>query len=347
MVRGRIHGIARYALELARRLPLLAPDWEFIGLTGPEGSLEVDDALRPSLQLHRCPANYLSIAEQPALLISLLRTSGDLFHATSFSVPLLWRGALVVTLHDANHLALPENYGIDRAAYYRMVVIPRVRTAKAVLTVSEFSRDELAKHLGLRPSRIEIACPGVDERYRPASPGKVEAFRKARGLPGAYFAAVGNVKAHKNLAVLAPVAAELPAPLVLLAGTGAKRKLGFPSSTVEIQALPEEQMPLFYAGATALLLPSRSEGFGLPALEAMACGCPVIASDAGALPEIAGPAALLVSPGIPAHWRDAATRVWSDRHLAQELIEHGFSRAAGFTWEACAKQVLAAYRRAL
>ncbi|HEX9507337.1 MAG TPA: glycosyltransferase, partial [Myxococcales bacterium] len=104
---------------------------------------------------------------------------------------------------------------------------------------------------------------------------------------------------------------------------------------------------LFYAGATALLLPSRSEGFGLPALEAMACGCPVIASDAGALPEIAGPAALLVSPGIPAHWRDAATRVWSDRHLAQELIEHGFSRAAGFTWEACAKQVLAAYRRAL
>ncbi|HEX9508292.1 MAG TPA: glycosyltransferase family 1 protein, partial [Myxococcales bacterium] len=136
MVRGRIHGIARYALELARRLPLLAPDWEFIGLTGPEGSLEVDDALRPSLQLHRCPANYLSIAEQPALLISLLRTSGDLFHATSFSVPLLWRGALVVTLHDANHLALPENYGIDRAAYYRMVVIPRISTAKAVLTVS-------------------------------------------------------------------------------------------------------------------------------------------------------------------------------------------------------------------
>lgn len=347
MVRGRIHGIARYALELARRLPLLAPEWKFIGLTGPEGLSEIDHDLRPSLELLRCPANYLSIAEQPALLLSLLRTSADLFHATSFSVPLLWRGALVVTLHDANHLALPENYGIDRAAYYRMVVIPRVRTAKAVLTVSEFSRDELAKHLGLRTSGIEIASPGVDQRYRPASPEEVEAFRKARGLPVAYFAAVGNVKAHKNLAVLARVAAELPAPLVLLAGTDAKRKLGFPPSTVEIQALPESQMPLFYAAATALLIPSRYEGFGLPALEAMACGSPVIASEAGALPEIAGPAALLVSPDVPAHWRDAAMRIWSDRELVRTLVEQGLSRAARFTWEACAEQVLAAYRRAL
>ena len=347
MVRGRIHGIARYALELARRLPLLAPDWEFIGLTGPERRLEVDDALRPSLALHRCPANYLSIAEQPALLVSLRRTSCDLFHATSFSVPLLWRGSLVVTLHDANHLALPENYGIDRAAYYRMVVIPRVRTAKAVLTVSEFSRDELAIYLASSTSRIQIASPGVDERYRPVSAGEVEVFRKAHRLPGAYFAAVGNVKAHKNLAVLARAAAELPAPVVLLAGAGAKQKLGFPASTVEIQALPEAEMPLFYAAATALLIPSRYEGFGLPALEAMACGCPVIASDAGALPEIAGPAALLVSPDHPAHWRDAAIRVSSDRELVRKLVEQGFSRAAGFTWEACARQVLAAYRRAL
>src|SRR5260370_32662573 len=241
MVRGRIHGIARYALELARRLPLLAPEWEFIGLTGPEGLSDVDDDLRPSLELLRCPANYLSIAEQPALLISLLRASADLFHATSFSVPLLWRGALVVTLHDANHLALPENYGIDRAAYYRMVVIPRVPTAKAVLTGSEFSRNDPAQHLGLPTSGIQTASPGVDERYQPASPAEVDAFRNAGGLPGAYFTAVGNVKAYKNLAVLARVAAELPAPLVLLAGPGAKRKLCFSPSTVESPALPGTQ----------------------------------------------------------------------------------------------------------
>src|SRR3954468_14318168 len=106
MVRGRLHGISRYALELARRLPALAPDWEFVGLTGPDGLPDTLGPLRPTLPCVHCHADFLSVFEQPALAASLLREKPDLFHATSFSIPALWPGRLVSTLHDANHLAL-------------------------------------------------------------------------------------------------------------------------------------------------------------------------------------------------------------------------------------------------
>src|SRR5438128_770674 len=131
MVRGRMHGIARYALELAKRVPSLAPDWRFFGLTDPCGLPDDLGPLRPEIPLVRCAAPYLSLFEQPALLAAL--AGYDLFHATSFSVPRFWPGRLVATLHDANHLALPENYGLSQAAYYRWIVRPRAKSASALL----------------------------------------------------------------------------------------------------------------------------------------------------------------------------------------------------------------------
>src|SRR5260370_273512 len=146
MVRGRMHGIARYALELARRLPKLAPDWEFIGLTGPSG-LDVTPSLEIPLQ--RCAAEFLSPLEQPALLASLLKVGCDLFHATSFSLPALWIGRLVTTLHDVNHLALPENYGLGRQPYYRPAGSPLGKSAPAVPTDSQIFCPAISNYLAL------------------------------------------------------------------------------------------------------------------------------------------------------------------------------------------------------
>lgn len=347
MVRGRLHGIARYALELCRRVPALAPGWELIGLAGPEGLPGDLGPLQPSIPIVRCTAGFLSPFEQPALLASLLKLRPTLFHATSFSLPALWPGRLVATLHDANHVAQPENYGPGRVAYYRLVVAPRAQRARALLTDSEFSREELARHLGLSPYRFQVILPGVDERYKPPSRMDVEEFLRRRGLPRRYFAAVGNTKAHKNLRLLAKLAEDLPAPIALLAGRGAAAELGFPSSTIELRDLPEEEMPLLYGGAEALLLPSKYEGFGLPALEAMACGCPVIASRASALPEVVGEAGVLLPPDDPAAWKEAVLRLGRDEALRRELAELGIERAARFSWEDCARKTFAAYERAL
>lgn len=348
MVRGRLHGIARYALELARRLPALAPDLRFLGLVPPEGLPSGLGALTPSIPLHRARAGFLApLWEQPALLADLLQLSPDVFHATSFSLPGLWTGALVATLHDANHLALPENYSPVHTLYYRLIVGPRAKRASALLTVSEFSREELAKYLDLTPYRFQVIAPGVDAGYQPPSPSEVEAFRQRHRLPERYLAAVGNPKAHKNLGLLAKLAPGLPIPIALLAGKGAARELGFPTSTVELSELPEEEMPLFYGAAQALLLPSRYEGFGLPALEAMAVGCPVLASNVSALPEVTGEAALLLPPDELSAWSEAVLRLLRDEGLRATLKEQGRERASRYTWDVCATRTLAVYRRVL
>ncbi len=347
MVRGPLHGIARYALELARRLPALEPGWQFEGLVGPGFEANELGDLAPRVPLVRTETDFLSALEQPTLAAVLLRARPDLFHATSFSVPALWPGRLVATIHDANHLALPESVSLTHTAYYRLVVAPRAQRARALITVSEFSRREVSQHLGLAPERLQVIFNGVDESFRPTPPSELDDFRARRGLPQKYFAAIGSVKPHKNLAVLKTLVEGAPAPVVLLAGRGARRALDFPEQTLELSALPDDDLVRFYAGAIAVLVPSRYEGFGLPALEAMACGAAVIASASGAHPEVVGQGGLLISAEDPRAWREAMARVFNDEALRRRLGEAGRERALRTSWDDCAKQTLEVYRRAL
>ncbi len=344
MVSGRLHGIARYALELARVLPALAPDVAFEGL-GPPGGLPPLGPLAPSFPVHAAPAGFLSPLEQPALAAVLRRLRPDLFHATSFSVPLLWRGPLIATLHDAAHLVRSAEFGLLTAVYYRAVVRPTLRRARGLLTVSEFARGELAARLGLAESRWSVVPPGVDPRFRPPSPEERLRIRTRLELPARYLLAVGNPKPYKNLGLLARIATRLPVPLVLLAGEGAARV--FPAPTRVLPAVDEEDLPALYGAAEALLLPSRHEGFGLPALEAMASGTPVLAAAAGALPEVTGGAAELLDPESPDAWVAATAGLRADPALRAARVSAGRDRARAFTWERCARHTLAVYRTAL
>ena len=344
MVSGRLHGIARYALELARVLPALAPDLAFEGL-GPPAGLPDLGPLAPAFPVHPSPAGFLSPLEQPALAAVLRRLRPSLFHATSFSVPLLWRGPLVATLHDAAHLVRSEEFGRLTALYYRVVVRPTVRRARGLLTVSEFARGELASRLGVPESRWSVVPPGVDARFRPPSAEERLQARARLGLPPRYLLAVGNPKPHKNLALLVRIATRLPVPLVLLAGDGAARI--FPRPTRVLSGVDESQLPALYGGAEALLLPSRHEGFGLPALEAMATGTPVLAANAGSLPEVTGGAAELLDPDAPEAWIAASHALVGDPLLRARWASAGRERARAFTWERCARQTLALYRSAM
>src|SRR5262249_526770 len=344
MVSGRLHGIARYALELARVLPSLAPDLAFEGL-GPPGGLPELGPLAPAFPVHRAPAGVLSPLEQPALAVGRARLRPSLFHATSFSVPLLWRGPLVATLHDAAHLVRSSDFGRLTALYYRFVVRPTVRRARALLTVSEFARAELSSRLGVPSSRWTVVPPGVDARFRPPTAEERRQVRARLALPPRYLLAVGNPKPHKNLALLARIVTRLPVPLVLLAGDGVSRV--FPAPTRVLPEVEEDQLPALYGGAEALLLPSLHEGFGLPALEAMASGTPVLAARAGSLPEVTAGAAELLDPDDEEGWIAAARRLVEDAELRRVRIAEGQARAAELGWERTAPEALAVYRAAL
>jgi glycosyltransferase involved in cell wall biosynthesis len=346
MVEGPMHGIARYALALAARIPALVPELEVVGL-GPPGGLPPLGALAPPFPVRRCAARFLSPFEQPALAAALLAAGADLFHATSFSVPRLWPGRLVATLHDATHLVRADEYGRATALYYRLVVRPRLRSAAAVLTVSAFARAELIRMLGLRASAIEVVPGGVDPRFRLSTPAELEGARTSLGLPARYLLAVGNPKPHKNLRWLAGLAPQLPVPLVLLAGPEARHRLGLRPEVLTLPAVDEALLAPLYGGADALLLPSLHEGFGLPALEAMASGCPVLAARAGALPEVVGDAGLLLAPDDAQAWLEAVRGLASDPALRQRLVDRGRVRAQGFTWDRCARRTAEIYRGAL
>ncbi len=232
-------------------------------------------------------------------------------------------------------------------AYYRLVVAPRAKRAQALITVSAFSRSEIATHLGLAPERLQVIANGVDPTFHVPPASELDDFRARRGLPPKYFAAIGSTKPHKNLRVLQSVAEALPAQLVLLAGRGARRALGFSESVLELAPLPDEDLVRFYAAAQAVLVPSRYEGFGFPALEAMACGAPVAVANAGALPDVVGEAGLLVAPDDPKAWLQTCQQLFRDEALRRDLSARGRERAGRYAWPDCAQRTLQVYRRAL
>jgi glycosyltransferase involved in cell wall biosynthesis len=344
MVEGRLHGIARYALELARRLPGLAPELTFEGL-GPPGGLMDLGPLAPPFPVHACSARFLSPLEQPALALLLRRLRPALFHATSFSVPAFWLGRLVATLHDATHLVRANEFGALTGLYYRWVVRPRLARAEGLLTVSRFSSDELSARLRIAPQRWTVVPPGVDGRFRPLPEGQRQAAIAPLSLPPRFFLAVGNPKPHKNLGLLLRIAGRLPLPLVLLAGPGLRAL--FPAPTHVLDSVPEGLLPALYGAAEALLIPSRHEGFGLPALEAMACGTPVLAARAGALPELVAGAGELLDPDDSEAWLLASRRMVEETPWRRSWVEAGLRRAGDFSWERCARATLEVYRRSL
>ncbi|MBM4381639.1 MAG: glycosyltransferase [Deltaproteobacteria bacterium] len=213
--------------------------------------------------------------------------------------------------------------------------------------MSDFSRGELSRRLGIPAERFQVVPNGVAAHFAPQAAGAVAALRARLGLPERFLLALGNAKPFKNLALLARAAPSLPLPLVLLAGQATAARHGFSRSTRELASLPELELPALYAAAEALLLPSRYEGFGLPVLEAMACGTPVLCARAGALPEVAGDAAVLLSPDEPRAWSEAVARICGDAAARAERVAAGRVRADGFRWEASAERTLDAYASAL
>jgi glycosyltransferase involved in cell wall biosynthesis len=247
----------------------------------------------------------------------------------------------VVVVHDAAALRNPAWYSSLYAAWQARILPAVARRAVHVVTVSEFSRREIAELLGVPAARISVVPGGVGEAFTPAAAPAV-----GRARP--YVLCVASATARKNLGALVPAARALAAEGVdvVVAGGGrpqfaAERDLG---ALTLLGHVADAALPGLYAGAEAFVLPSLHEGFGLTALEAMACGTPVVAARAGALPETCGDAARLVEPDGEAV-REALTVLLADDAERARLRAAGLTRAASFTWARTAAEVDALLRR--
>jgi glycosyltransferase involved in cell wall biosynthesis len=351
-------GIGTYIRNLLRQLARLDHDTEFVLFSRPD-DCEVLSALgenfRPVVETSR---NY-SVSEQFRIPLAIRREGVTLFHAPHYVLPPLVACRSVVTIHDCIHLMFPQYLpGRVAYAYARASISLAARRATRVLTVSETSKRDILRFVNAPADKIDVIPNAYDERFG-IEPGEDEVVRvrERYQLHDEFVLYAGNVKPHKNLERLIQ-SFDLVRKrgldhlkLVLIGDEISKyaalrravhrhrlhkyvRFLGY---------LPEETLAVMYRLAGVFVFPSLYEGFGLPPLEAMASGTPVVTSNVSSLPEVAGDAAVLVDPYDPNAIADGIYRVLTDEGLRRDLRRKGLARAHQFSWEQSVRRVREIY----
>lgn len=292
----------------------------------------------------------------------LARLGTDVYHGPAVFLPLVKLGyRSVVTIHDLVSFLFPATVPRKYALYMRLMTRLSVRSADRIIAVSGATKQDLVRVLGVADGKVVVIHEAVGPEFAVASaPDAVERTVRRYGIRPPYCLFVGNLEPRKNLARLIEAFALLRArgpfagraPQLVLAGTrgwlysGIFRAVeahGLADEIVFTGYVPPADLPHLYAGAACFIFPSLYEGFGLPVLEAMAAGTPVVAARVGAIPEVVGDAALLVDASRPAEIAEAVAAVLADGALRDRLVARGRARACAFTWEAVARQTLAVY----
>ena len=357
---GYAAGIARYATLLADALTRLPGPERYLILRGRrDRQVQVGQPGTPQRLALTPPHHRL---ERLTLPLELLRgrPSPTLLHSLDHVAP-AWGGwRSVVTLHDLAFLLYPATHTPASRAYYGATG-ESVRRAARVIAVSQRTASDAVRLLGVDPARIrvvhEAAAPSFSPRARDALPPLARRLGFDPARPYVLF--VGTLEPRKNLPLLleafALVRRQIDAQLVLVGARGwldepilaAHARSGVGDAARFVGTLDEEDLAVLYSHAGVFGLPSLYEGFGLPVLEAMACGAPVVSSNAGPLPEVAGDAALLLKPEDAAAWADALLDVLTTPPLADGLRTRGFARACTFSWDRAALATRDVYREAL
>ncbi|TAK20434.1 MAG: glycosyltransferase family 1 protein [Chloroflexota bacterium] len=360
----RSAGVSRYVQNL---IPPLSrePSVDLIAFVGgdatpPDDTADLDTAtiIRTTLPTHR---PFVRIAWEQALSGAACAAYGvELYHGPAYALPIAGRRPMVVTVHDLSFERHPAMFNRGNRLYLRLMTRLAARKARRIIAVSEFTRDELRATLGVPPDRVDVVHNGIDTRFRPGARDEVEAFRTAKSLPDRFVLYLGTLEPRKNLVTLVRAFArgrsEWPegTALVLAGGPGWQYqailaeidRLGLRDRVIMPGYVNLDEQPLWYSAAAAFAYPSRYEGFGLPPLEAMACGTPVVCANESSLPEVVGDAAIQVAPTDEVGMARAIGSILRDDDLRRRLSEAGRDRAARFSWTAAAAATARVYERA-
>jgi glycosyltransferase involved in cell wall biosynthesis len=354
----RSAGINWYIYNLLHHLPEMASDIEYTVFTS-ERRYTATPGIH--LQVSQLPTDRPPVRilwEQALQPWAVRRAKLDLLHSPAFVGPLFSACPLVVTVHDLSFLFFPQSFRTLNRSYLRLFTWLSVRRAQRVLAVSESTKRDLVQYYGLSPAKVDVVYNGVDSAFRPLPAEQVAAFRRQAGLPERFMLFVGTLEPRKNVVRLIEAYARLPKerpPLVLVGGKGWLYEQIF----AQVEALNlsgqvhfagyvlAEDLPLWYNAADLFVYPSLYEGFGLPPLEAMACGTAVITSTASSLPEVVGKAGLAVDPTDTEALATAMGQMLIAKDLREQMQAEGLAQAQKFSWAKTARCTVGSYRRAL
>ena len=355
-------GIGRYTRELVRALAELDQGNDYV-LFAAAGGQRLADAGWPSdFQMRSAPLSDRALAIlwhrlRLPIWVELATGAVDIFHSPDFVLPPVRRARTLVTVHDLSFIHYPQCADANLRAYLNKVVPRSVHRADLILADSQSTKDDLVELLGVESDKIEVVYPGVEKRFHPIEDQTLlEEVRNRYYLPSRFILSLGTLQPRKNFARLIEAYSLLVThyPFLQLVIAGGKgwlyeeifatvEQLGLEEKVIFPGFVADGDLPALYNLADLFVFPSLYEGFGLPPLEALACGRPVITSDASSLPEVTGGAGLMVEAIDVEALAEAMKRVLEDKTLREGMIARGLEQAGKFTWEKAAVKLLNLY----
>ncbi len=355
VVKGAEHGIARHVKELIFNIINNSnhEKFNFILIINKDSPF-LENELPKNFSFVTLKYGVFSLISQFEIIFTIIKYKPLFFHSPHFIVPLLSSVPLITTIHDMNHVALSNNYSFIQKIYYNIFLKRKLLKAKSIITVSNFSKKEIVKYLGVAEEKIHVLYNGVFKNFQPISyfnNEKIHSVTFKYKLPSKYLFALGNNKPHKNLERLteAYCKGNFKIPLVILTNTHDKlleiaKNNGKHKDIHFLEFVREEDFPLIYSLSSAFIYVSLYEGFGLPAIEAAACGVPVIVSNTTSLPEIMENAAIYVDPeNIKDIQRGIYEALDEHNETIQIHVQNGLKLAKKYSWERMAKETLDLY----
>lgn len=362
-ITSRRTGVGTYCFQLLRHLLALEENFQITGFSSGWGRLALGPLAGKIARRHiPIPTRLLyqlwSATGRPK--IDRLLGNIDLYHATNFFLPPVARARRVLTIHDLSFLVMPEYSSPAIVGPFSRGMRQFAAGADAILAYSQSTKNDIVRLLGIPSEKITVAPIAADPALAPIAKEAAAAhLQQTYGISRPFFLFVGTLEPRKNVAgvvrAFAQLAGEFPHNLVLIGPAGwnseaifqSIAQCGVPDRTIRPGFVPAEDLSAFYSAAAALLFPTHYEGFGLPLLEAMTCGCPIVTSDNSSVREVAGDAALYAPCDDIGAIAAAARRVVEDSPSRETMIKSGYAQARKFSWADCAQATFDVYRRLL
>jgi glycosyltransferase involved in cell wall biosynthesis len=353
----RSAGVSRYVEGLLSHVAQVDPEGHYTVFV--RGGYDLPSSFGQRHTRFATDHPWVRVLWEQTVLPWMVRTEGiEVLHSPINVQPFVLPCRGVVTITDLSFEVFPESFGASRRLYQRVLARQSARRADCVIAISQSTSRDLQKYFGVPRERIAVVYPGVGQAYRPVTDVAVlEEFRRCHSLPEKLILFVGTLEPRKNLVTLLRAFAQLKRKaaidhkLVLAGGRGwlfeptlaAIEELGLTGEVILPGYVPEEDLPLWYCAAESFVYPTLYEGFGLPPLEAMACGVPVAVSNASSLPEVVGDAALMVEATNVSNWVESLMQLCGDGNLRSDLRERGLARAQEFSWLRTATKTVEVY----